>query len=72
MGNHGISSWEPWFKLIQSGEASGAIGGAFLCSCRVRETTHRSLTPLEKALARAGVSGWQSNEDKAPQLWRFE
>ena len=38
------------------------------------ETTHRSLTPLEKALARAGVPGWQwkPNEDKAPQLWRFE
>lgn len=70
-------SWDQLIgTLVQTNAIRGRLleqsGGRFYVACRVRETTHRSLTPLEKALARAGVSGWQSNEDKAPQLWRFE
>ena len=72
-------SWDELIgTLIQTNASRGRLleqsGGRFYVASRVRETTHRSLTPLEKALARAGVPGWQwkPNEFKAPQLWRFE
>ena len=72
-------SWDELIgTLVQTNASRGRLleqsGGRFYVASRVRETTHRSLTPLEKALARAGVPGWQwkPNEDKAPQLWRFE
>ena len=72
-------SWDELIgTLVQTNANRGRLleqsGERFYIASRVRETTHRSLTPLEKALARAGVPGWQwkPNEDKAPQLWRFE
>ena len=72
-------SWDELIgTMVQTNVDRGRLlehsGERFYVASRVRETTHRSLTPLEKALARAGVPGWQwkPNEDKAPQLWRFE
>jgi hypothetical protein len=71
---------QSWNELIGSmvqtnanrGQLLKEVDGRYYVACRVRETTHRALTPLEKALA--GVSGWQwkPDEHKAPQLWRFE
>ena len=57
-------SWDELIgTLVQTNANRGRLleqsGERFYIASRVRETTHRSLTPLEKALARAGVPGWQ-------------